>query len=51
MGFRRVWSTLSQRVNLKVMVKSLQRFASLQEIKEKLEIFGLRDEVEEREER
>jgi len=38
-------------VNLKVMVKSLQRFASLQEIKEKLEIFGLRDEVEEREER
>lgn len=35
-------------INLEVMTKSLQRFATPQEIKEKLEIFGLRDEIEEK---
>jgi coenzyme F420-reducing hydrogenase gamma subunit len=33
-------------VNLKVLANSLKRFATLKEIKEKLEIFGLRDEFE-----
>jgi len=33
-------------MDLDVMIKSLSRFASKKELKEKLEIFGLRDEVE-----
>ena len=32
-------------INLGVMIKSLSRFASERELKEKLEIFGLRDEL------
>jgi coenzyme F420-reducing hydrogenase gamma subunit len=35
-------------IDLKIMVQSLQRLADRKEIKAKLEIFGLRDEVEER---
>jgi coenzyme F420-reducing hydrogenase gamma subunit len=33
-------------INKVVMLKSLSRFASLEDLKEKLEVFGLRDEIE-----
>lgn len=33
-------------INLEIMIKSLQRFASQKEIEEKLEIFGLKDELD-----